>query len=190
MAKSGRSSTGMKIDATDLYKLQEAFKACGKEAQKAAREETNKIGKAMRSELQGAGLVMQGALTAHVARKGIKYERKQVFQGRDGVIRASKFSGGYLPVVAIGGNVTLPVSRKATDKNPHPTANEVWAGTEFGSNAPFLPKGGKRFRPRRDEGYWFYPTWESIKGDYYDKWIQAMREVMDSFDIKKQGGFR
>lgn len=185
----GSSKAAVQVDATELFALQESFKAAGKEAQKAARTITNQIGKAMAGELKGAGLVGQGALAAHVARQGVKYERRQVFQGRDGVIRASKFTGGYLPTVVIGLDKELPVSRAGTPNNPKPSAAQVWAGAEFGTTAPFLPKGGKRFRDRRKKGYWFFPTWDRIKDHYLKQWQDAMGPVLDEFKLSRPGGF-
>lgn len=175
------SGASFSTNADDLYKLQEAFKASGKDAQKAARNVTNEVGKAMAAELKGAGLVGQGALAAHVARKGVKVERRQVFKGKDGVVRVSKFTGGYIPTVAIGKGGELPVHRKATERNPRPTAEQVWAGTEFGALAP-LPNGGKRFRKRIKAGYWFFPTWKVIKDHYAEVWQQKMADLVSSFE--------
>lgn len=181
MAKASGSTAGFSTDADDIYKLQEAFKASGKDAMKAARAVTNDVGKAMAAELKGAGMVGQGALAAHVARKSIKVERRQVFKGKDGVVRASKFTGGYIPTVAIGKGGELPVHRKGTERNPRPTAEQVWAGTEFGALAP-LPNGGKRFRKRIKNGYWFFPTWAGIKDHYAEVWQQKMADLISTFE--------
>lgn len=178
---SGSSGTRMEIDADQLYKLQEAFKLAGKEAMKEARTVTNQVGKAMTAELKGAGLVGQGPLAAHVARQAVKYERRQVFRGKDGIVRASKFTGGYVPVVAIGVGGELNVSRKATPGDPKPKAEEVWAGTEFGSVGR-LPNGAPRFRARRKDGYWFFPTWQRIKGHYTEVWQQSLSQVMAKWE--------
>lgn len=183
---SGGSGVSIQVDADELYALQVAFKAAGKEAMKDARNTTNSIGRRMQGELKAAGLVGQGALAAHVARKGVKYERRQVFKGKDGTVRASKFTGGYVPVVAIGVGGELPVSRKATPGDPHPTAEQVWAGTEFGSVGR-LKNGAPRFRPRRREGYWFFPTWQAMKDTYAREWQQAMVDLLKKWELP--GGF-
>jgi hypothetical protein len=181
MAKTTGDALGFQVDAEDLLKLQTAFKLAGKDAMKAARTVTNEVGKAMAGELKGAGMVGQGPLAALVARKGIKVERRQVFKGKDGQVRVSKFTGGYIPTVAIGKGGELPVSRKATPGNPKPTAEQVWAGTEFGALRPF-PNGGKRFRKRIKAGYWFFPTWNSIKDHYADVWQQRMADLVSTFE--------
>lgn len=104
-----------------------------------------------------------------------------MFKGKDGVVRVSKFTGGYIPVVAIGKGGELPVSRKGTEKNPRPTAEEVWAGTEFGALAP-LPNGGQRFRKRIKKGYYFFSTWDRIKDHYAVVWQQKMGALVSSFE--------
>jgi hypothetical protein len=180
------NAAGMRIDASELQALQDAFKAAGKEAMKDARNVTNGIGRRMQAELRGAGMVGQGALAARVARNAVKYEKRQTFRGRDGIVRASKFTGGYLPVVAIGVGGELPVSRAATAGNPKPDAALVWAGTEFGAATGF-PNGGRRFRERRKAGYWFFPTWQSIKDDYAKEWQKAMNELLKKWGAP--GGF-
>jgi hypothetical protein len=181
MANASGSNAHFSTNADDIYKLQEAFKASGKDAMKAARTVTNEVGKAMAGELKGAGMVGQGQLAALVARKSIKAERKQVFKGKDGVVRVSKFTGGYIPVVAIGKGGELPVSRKGTERNPRPTAEQVWAGTEFGAMAP-LPNGGQRFRKRIKKGYYFFNTWDRIKDQYAEVWQQKMAALITSFE--------
>lgn len=169
------------IDAEELYRLQVAFKAAGKDAMKAARTVTNEVGNAMKRDIVGAGTVGQTALAAHVARKAVKYERRQVFKGKDGTVRASKFTGGYVPVIAIGVGGELPVSRKGTEKNPRPTGEQVWAGTEFGA-AKRLPNGAPRFKRRNKDGYWFFPTWQAIKEHYGTVWQTKIREVMNTWE--------
>lgn len=165
------------VNLDDLANLQDAFKAAGKEAMKEARGVTNGIGRRMQTELRAAGMVGQGALAAHVARKAVKFERRQVFRGRDGTVRASKFTGGYVPTVAIGVGGELPVSRKATEGDPRPTGAQVWAGAEFGGNGR-LRNGAPKFRPRNKAGYWFFPTWQSIKDDYAREWQDAMNALL------------
>jgi hypothetical protein len=187
VSTTGGSTAGIEVDAHELLALQNAFKAAGREAMKEARNVTNGIGRRMQTELRGAGMVGQGALAAHVARQAVKYERRQVFKGRDGVVRASKFTGGYVPVVAIGVGGQLPVSRTATEKDPHPDAAVVWAGTEFGAVGT-LPNGAKRFpNPRNKRGYWFFPTWQAIKDDYANEWQQAMKDLLKKWELP--GGF-
>lgn len=169
------------VDSADLLKLQDGFKAAGKDATKAARTLTNEIGKAMAAELKGAAIVGQGALAAHVGRKGIKFERRQVFKGKDGTVRVSKYTGGYVPVVAIGVGGELPVRRRGTATNPRPTAAQVWAGTEFGAMKP-LPGGGRRFRKRIKTGYYFFTSWDHIKDHYADLWQSRFTALMRTFE--------
>lgn len=168
------------VDATELLALQEAFKKLGPTAIKEARDATNRVGRWMRSELQGAGKGSGDKLSAHVASRGIKYSRAQVFKGRDGVIRASKFTGGYVPVITLGVPNTLPVSRAATQKNPHPTALDVYAGTEWGTDRPFA-QGGQRFRKRNLKGYWFFPEWNRISDLAADSWSSSMDRILRSW---------
>ena len=173
----------LEISAKELNLLQDAFRRSTDEARKEARQVTASIARMMKSDLASAGKNSGDKLTRYVAMKGLKTERRQVFQGRDGIIRASKFSGGYVPTVVMGLDRELPVSRKATPKNPKPTSLKVWRGSEFGSKRPF-PNGGRRFRPENNSGYWFYPAWKEIKEFASDAWYSSMLNVVRKWSSK------
>lgn len=171
------SDDRLEIDAEDLYLLQQAFKAASDDARKEARKVTAQIGRMMKSDLADYGKSSGDKLTRLVAMKGLKTERRQVFKGRDGIVRASKYSGGYVPTVILGLDRELPVKRKATKGNPLPTSLQVWRGSEFGSKRPF-PNGGRRFRAPKEKGYWFYPAWQRVKDKASDAWYSSMLTVI------------
>lgn len=178
------SSDGIQIDATALYELQQAFKYAGDEARKEARKVTGTVAKKMKTDLAAAGKSSPDKLTRLVASKGLKTERRQVFRGKDGIVRASKFSGGYVPTVVLGLNVELPVKRNGTARNPKPTSLEVWRGSEFGSARKGFPNGGRRYQRTNDSGYWFYPAWQRIKGESESMWISALGDVLRKWSNK------
>lgn len=176
------SNPSFTIDISEINELQEAIKKLGPEARKEAVKVTSKVGGWMKDEFKSAGVSTGDKLTGLVARQGLRAERRQVFKGKDGVVRASKFSGGYIPTVVIGLDKPLGVKRKKTEKNPAPTSLEVWAGTEFGSNRPFERGGGKRFtRTRNDKGYWFFPTWSKIYNLAEDMWLNMLDKLVRDF---------
>lgn len=176
------TDTALTVNMEEIYALQTAFNGMGKDAKIEAVRVTNSVASYMKNELKAAGQATGDKLSMRVAKEGLKTGRRQVFKGRDGIIRASQFSGGYIPIVIIGLDKPLKVTRKITDGNPAPTSLEVWAGTEFGSNRPGK-NGGRRFtRPRKDTGYWFYKTWREIKGTAEEQWQNRLTAIIRKFE--------
>lgn len=176
-----RDEGGLQIDTSELLLLQNAFKKSIPDARAEAKKATSLVAKKMKTDLSRAGKNSGDKLTKHVASKGIALSRRQVFQGRDGIARASKNTGGYVPVAILGLDKPLPVKRKNTTKNPWPTSLEVWRGSEFGSANQKRSKtnnNGRRFRPANKEGYWFYPEWRRIRDEAAKMWIDSIDVVL------------
>ena len=147
-----------------------AFSRLDKAAQKAARDEVQKVADVLARAIIGKGLNSRDSRNRAVA-ESIRATRERT------------------PVIKVGNAKRVPVTRKGVG----PRTSDVMFGMEFGSDgtggrAVDIPtrRGGApgwRFPPRTprrgrgNEGYWIYPTLRSQQQQAVTLWAQALEKV-------------
>ena len=134
-----------------------ALRGIDKEANKAIRDETQKIANMMSKEIAAAGRA-RGKRDAFVA-ESVRGTRERT------------------PVIKVGAARRMPVSRSG----PGPRASDLMFGMEFGANQQ--GPNGWRFpertpqRGRGNEGYWSFPTARRQQRRVTEMWAAALEKV-------------
>jgi hypothetical protein len=160
---------GLEANVVGLKGALKALRSIDKEADKAVRDETQKIA---------------NMLAKQIAQAGRSRSKRDAF-----VADSIRGTRERTPVIKIGSAQRMPVSRSGAG----PRASDLMYGMEFGSigrggQATDLAttRGGRegwRFPPRTpkfgrgNEGYWIYPTARQQQPKVVEMWAAALEKV-------------
>jgi len=161
------ATTNIKSGATveGLKETLRAFSRLDKDAQKAARDEVQKVADLLAREIAAAG-------------------NRQTSRDRF-VAQSVRGTRERTPVIKIGNAQRMPVSRSGRG----PRASDLMFGMEFGSSGGVdnpTARGGRpgwRFpersprKGRGNEGYWIFPTASRQQRKAVDLWAKALEKA-------------
>lgn len=141
------------LDKGDLRKVYAAFKGMDEQAQAEARSQTSALAEYAKGQIESAAAGLHSAAVATRIASGSRVKKSSKIGELTFGYQSQKYSGGA-------------------------TTQQIWGGSEFGSNKfkQFPVWSGRQGRGSR--GWFIYPTLRRIQPEIVSRWTESFSRIL------------